>query len=572
MTDLEEQFQTLDRLDAPDLWPEAKRRQPGTNPPVRRHRLATAVLALAVGVAGVGLVIWAFAGSSPSPGPRPAAQAESGRIAFASFASGHWQIFSVDADGRDPVQLTHLSTDQFHPAWSPDGMRIAFSAQAEDGVMQIWAMDASGRNLERLTRGPGSNSLPQWSPDGTRIAFVSTRDGNDEIYVMNADGMDQTRLTDDADEDLSPAWSPDGTEIAFQSNRAGNNDIYVMNADGSDVTNLTNTSTSGEFEPEWSPDGTRVAFPSDRGGNPEIYVMHADGSSVARLTHDAAHDWNPAWSPDGKEIVFEGVQPGAVGLYVLNLDNGTTSRLTKRGTESCCPAWQSIVPRGTSPSPEVAITRCTQATTSGDFDGDGTLDDAEFVEVAEGIVSCDRGGEVFKNLSSQELRFRFGSGQTLQKSFADCRGGLCAYVFDATDLDGNGRDELAIDVSSSAAEGLVEFYRVDPDGIRSLVIADPGDPPYVRPGAAILGGGFDSVLQNPIICKVNDDRTRELVSIHAENVGNSLSGPWRVHTSIMVLQGDRLVVTSTDDSRSSVPDSTRIPSFSDTSPFENGCS
>lgn len=224
-------------------------------------------------------------------------------------------------------------------------------------------------------------------------------------------------------------------------------------------------------------------------------------------------------------------------------------------------------------SPPIAsTTRCTQAMTSGDFDGDGTTDEAEFIEVVSGNVSCDRDGEVFENLSSQELRVEFGSGETLEQSFVDCQGGLCAYVFTATDLDGDGRDELAIDVSSGGALGLIEFYRVDPDAMRPLVIGEPADPPYVQPGLAILGGGFDSGLQSPVVCRVNDDSTRELVSIHAENVGGPLSGPWEVHTTTMVLHGERLVVMSTDDSESSFPGTSGIPSFSKTSPFENGCS
>jgi Tol biopolymer transport system component len=572
MTDLEEHFRTLDRLGAPDLWSEAERRQPGIRPPVRRgHRLVVAAVAFAVGSAGVGLVIWAFGGSSPRPSPRPAALPESGRIAFASFANGHWQIFSVNESGGDVTQLTHLSSDQFHPAWSTDGTRIAFTAPGGDGDMKIWVMDASGGNLERLTSGPGSDYLPQWSPDGSRVAFVSSRDGNDEIYVMNNDGTNQTRLTHDTNEDLSPAWSPYGSQIAFQSNRDGNNDIYVMNADGSHVTNLTNTPTSGELDPAWSPDGTRIAFASDRDANPEIYVMDVDGSSVTRLTRDAAHDWNPAWSPDGAAIAFESDRAGPVGLYVLNLELGTTSTLTD-GTEACCPAWQPVVHSGRSPSPEVAITRCTQATTSGDFDGDGATDEADFIEVVSGSVSCDRPGQVFQNLSSQELVIRFGSGQTLQRAFTDCQGGLCAYVFEAVNLDGRGRHMLAVDVSGSGDAGLLDFYRVDADGIHPVTIAEPGDPPYVEPGSALLGGGFNSVLQSPIICRVNDDGARMLVSIHAENVGDSLSGPWRVHSTTMVLEGDRLVVTSTDDSESSFPDTTGIPSFSKTSPFENECS
>src|SRR6266540_3506119 len=156
-----------------------------------------------------------------------------------------------------------------------------------------------------------------------------------------------------------------------------------------------------------------------------------------------------------------------------------------------------------SPNGAVVISRCSQATTSGDFDGDGAADDAEFVEVVSGRVSCDRDGEVFEHLSSQELDIRFGSEQTFEQPFTDCQGGLCAYVFAAADLDGDGRDELVIDVSSSGATGLLEFYRVDTDGLRPLVIAEPADPPYVEPGPAILGGGFDSGLQSPVVCKVN---------------------------------------------------------------------
>ena len=88
----------------------------------------------------------------------------------------------------------------------------------------------------------------------------------------------------------------------------------------------------------------------------------------------------------------------------------------------------------------------------------------------------------------------------------------------------------------------------------------------------ILGGGFDSGLQSPMACKVNDDGTRELVSIHAENVGDSLSGPWQVHTTTLVLRDDRLVVTSTSDSESSFPGTSGIPSFTAISGIlENEC-
>jgi Tol biopolymer transport system component len=69
-------------------------------------------------------------------------------------------------------------------------------------------MDADGSNPVNLTDNPADDYFPAWSPDGTRIAFVSYRDGNPEIYVMNADGSNPARLTDNPASDYSPSWSP----------------------------------------------------------------------------------------------------------------------------------------------------------------------------------------------------------------------------------------------------------------------------------------------------------------------------------------------------------------------------
>ena len=65
-------------------------------------------------------------------------------------------------------------------------------------------MNANGASPTRLTNNPASDNHPAWSPDGTKIAFYSSRDSNGEIYVMNAVGTSPTRLTYTTAWDYSP--------------------------------------------------------------------------------------------------------------------------------------------------------------------------------------------------------------------------------------------------------------------------------------------------------------------------------------------------------------------------------
>src|SRR6185503_7112081 len=100
----------------------------------------------------------------------------------------------------------------------PSNGRIAFDSN-RTGNDEIFVMNADGSNQINLSNNPAHDNNPSWSPDGKKIAFVSNRDGNDEIYVMNADGSNQTRLTNNGSADRTPSWSPDGTKIAFNSTR-----------------------------------------------------------------------------------------------------------------------------------------------------------------------------------------------------------------------------------------------------------------------------------------------------------------------------------------------------------------
>jgi hypothetical protein len=181
------------------------------------------------------------------PDDNPSWSSAGSQIAFARFANlcvptCIGEIFVVDADGTDEVNLTNSSANDDEPAWSPDGQLIAW--QRDDS--RIWTMKPDGTEKTDLASGIS----PNWSPDGTRLAF--TRNG---IWVMNADGSGQTQLTTGSDSE--PGWSPDGEKVAFKrlDFTAETEGIWTVKADGSNVTPVvTESGLSAVLDnPDWQP-------------------------------------------------------------------------------------------------------------------------------------------------------------------------------------------------------------------------------------------------------------------------------------------------------------------------------
>ena len=117
------------------------------------------------------------------------------------------------------------------PGQSGNYGRIAFISD-RDNLAQIYVMDSDGSNQVNITHNYFENSNPEWSPDGKKIVFASKRDGNWDVYVMDSDGGNVEQLTTDSAWDGNPSWSPDGEKIVFISERDEYNHIYVMDSDG----------------------------------------------------------------------------------------------------------------------------------------------------------------------------------------------------------------------------------------------------------------------------------------------------------------------------------------------------
>jgi CSLREA domain-containing protein len=277
-------------------------------------------------------------------------------IAFESNRTGNSQIWTMNPDGSNPVQLTHdpsTATDSL-PSISPDGHTVVYQSTV-GGVTQIWAINGDGSNPRQLTT-QGSNSQPTFSPDGTKIAFDSTRTGASQLFVMNADGSGQTQVMTIAGNVGGSGWSPDGSHIAFSDDSTGSNQIYTVDV-ASGTVSAPLTTDGANRNPHWSPDGSQILFVSSRcttqsplcGGGESVFLMNADGTNQHNLTSAPIFDADPAWSPNGTKIAFVRDLSGQnFNVFTANADGTNKVQLTfgSAPSRNSFPNWGTQVSGG----------------------------------------------------------------------------------------------------------------------------------------------------------------------------------------------------------------------------------
>ena len=274
---------------------------------------------------------------------------KTGKVAFASNRDGNWDIWTMNSDGSDPVNLTRDVASDFHPTWSPTGEQILFVSFRE-GRETLYLMDADGSNIRRVLDNWHSRSPAAWAPDGKRIASV--RDS--VLYIITLDDKSVVPVAETGFGSIGdPAWSPDGKEIAF---------IHLRRKQGYEL-RLLNVQTRkqkvllGElekypvkFDPAWSPNGGQIAFVLQKfrpilshtdafawQDEETIYIINRDGSNLRQLVSEKGPDaLHPTWSPHGNEIIYQqGIHLSEVGdirqLFKIDVNSRRKTQLTHEG-------------------------------------------------------------------------------------------------------------------------------------------------------------------------------------------------------------------------------------------------
>jgi TolB protein len=274
-----------------------------------------------------------------------------GPIVFETNRDGNSEIYIMNPDGSEQVNLTNNPFSDVFPSLSPDSTKITFSSdRAEPGNADVYVMNNDGSGVTRLTNAPGEDRGASWTSDGEKIVFHSTRDRDAthtfDIFIMNPDGTNQTKLFTNGSAAYACGDSETG-KIVFNSNGdpLGTNpangtspttgaplldfEIFTIDIDGSNVEQVTNN-TVLDSGPKWSPDCSQISYNSLDTTSLDVFRIDADGSNRTNLTNaPGVFDAFSAWSPDGQRIVFSSNRDGNFEIYTMDSsDGGNLVRLT----------------------------------------------------------------------------------------------------------------------------------------------------------------------------------------------------------------------------------------------------
>lgn len=240
------------------------------------------------------------------------------KIANECYVNDNWEIFVMNADGSDPVNLTHTPKQNEHyPQISPDASKIAFSVdegEGRDAVRSLWVMDIDGKHRRKLV---DHAREPFWSPDSKVIGFLPQEYPKFNVIDFYTDGMKfydlatgtiQTQVNSTNLHHLyNPGFSADGKWIVatVHAGMGIEHGILLIEAHGPRIINLKIPGC----RPCLSPDGKQIAWGA---GDHEIAAapisLDAETPAVGEwrlhIKDETNKIYHVDWSPDSRFLSF----------------------------------------------------------------------------------------------------------------------------------------------------------------------------------------------------------------------------------------------------------------------------
>jgi hypothetical protein len=274
--------------------------------------------------------------------------------------------------------------------------------------------------------------------------------------------------------------------------------------------------------------------------------------------------WRRELARLGLPALTVAVAAGTVGGFIavdraFRLDRrSVVPRPSQAGPSSATPSFSP------SPSELIGAQDCLSADVSGDFDGDGRLDEAlVYPKMAIEAPTCEHEA---RPSWTQVVAVSLATGTQIHFEF-ECTAVLCRFqgwdhpggLFAAPDFDGDGRAELAVSVSQGATFSLFTVYRVTPQGLQELQLAPPGDAKAqlnheLDPGPVRFLGLSDLYGRAWVSCDLTRDGTRVVIQERARRIGDSPT--WRYHKTVLAFDGDTFTVISSRDA--TIPEESRL--------------
>ena len=268
------------------------------------------------------------------------------KILFTSHRDGNREVYMMNPDGSEQVNLTQHGADDQQAVWSPTGEQILFVSN-RGGTRDLYLMDADGGNVRRVFKRKieVARAYPTWSPDSKQFAYQCV----DWNFIKN--GLYLGTFGEEDAEFIAkygyPAWSPDGSEIASSvGHQLGARLMFINVRTREAEQRLPDEALLFQFEPSWSAAGDRLAFAGNKHPLPvildrelhnawkdkqTIYIVNRDGTGLRQLVDEAGPRAEfPALSPDGSEVLYTQGN-GAFQIFKVDVNSGLRTLLTNFG-------------------------------------------------------------------------------------------------------------------------------------------------------------------------------------------------------------------------------------------------